>query len=172
MINVCVIGLGLRSLGLIKSVLLNNPDVKITAVCDVYEDRIEAALTKIRDHGQEAKGFKDYKEALNTAGLDAACVFTGWEMHAEIAVYAMEKVSIMEIDHRRDNAPVSVDTRVEDLMTMAIEQNFVPVVDDRNSFIGIITRRAIIQYCMDHYVVGKEKPKKAEPFGASWSYRI
>ena len=63
-------------------------------------------------------------------------------------VHDMESHGIMEIAHRRDNAPVTVDTRVEDLMSKAIEQNFVPVVDDRNTFIGIITRRSIIQYCM------------------------
>lgn len=86
-------------------------------------------------------------------------------------VHAMEKVGIMEINHRKDNAPVSVDTPVEDLMTTAIEQNFVPVVDDRNSFIGIITRKAIIQYCMDHYVT-KQQEKPQKQANAYWSYRI
>ena len=33
------------------------------------------------------------------------------------------------------------------LMAMAIEQNFVPVVDDKDAFIGIVTRSAIIKYC-------------------------
>ena len=37
-------------------------------------------------------------------------------------------------------------------MSTAIDQNFVPVVDDRNTFIGIITRKAIMQYCMEHYI--------------------
>ena len=67
-------------------------------------------------------------------------------------VHDMESHGIMEIAHRRDNAPVTVDTRVEDLMSKAIKQNFVPVVDDRNTFIGIITRRAIMQYYMDRYI--------------------
>lgn len=67
-------------------------------------------------------------------------------------LHDMEKVGIMDIPHRRDNAPVSVDTKVEDLMYTAIEQNFVPVVDDRNFFIGIITRKAILQYCIDRYI--------------------
>lgn len=62
-----------------------------------------------------------------------------------------EKHSIMEIRHRRDNIAVSVNTRVEDLLSTAVDQNFVPVVDDRHTFIGIITRRAIMQYCMDQY---------------------
>jgi len=60
----------------------------------------------------------------------------------------MESHGIMEISHRRDNTPVRVDTKIEDILSMALEQNFVPVVDDRNSFIGIITRKAIMQYCM------------------------
>ncbi len=69
----------------------------------------------------------------------------------------MEKVGIMDIPHRRDNAPVSVDTKVEDLMYTASEQNFVPVVDDRNFFIGIITRKAILQYCIDRYIAPQKQ---------------
>lgn len=61
----------------------------------------------------------------------------------------MENHGIMEISHRRDNTPVRVDTRVEDILSTALEQNFVPVVDDRNMFIGIITRKAIMKYCLD-----------------------
>ena len=36
---------------------------------------------------------------------------------------------------------------MEDLIGKAMEQNFVPVVDDEKHFIGIITRRDIIGYC-------------------------
>ena len=54
---------------------------------------------------------------------------------------------IMEINHRRDNVPVRVTTSMQDLIDRASGQNFVPVVDDRDSFIGIITRSAIIKYC-------------------------
>ncbi len=67
-------------------------------------------------------------------------------------IRATEDHGIMEIAHRRDNRPVRVDTNIEDLMSTAIDQNFVPVVDDRNTFIGIITRKAIMQYCMEHYI--------------------
>jgi CBS domain-containing protein len=37
---------------------------------------------------------------------------------------------------------------MHDLVERASSQNFVPVVDDKGAFIGIITRSAIIQYCM------------------------
>ncbi len=54
---------------------------------------------------------------------------------------------IMEIDRRKDNIPVRVTTSMYDLVERATYQNFVPVVDDKDTFIGIVTRRAIIQYC-------------------------
>ena len=58
-----------------------------------------------------------------------------------------ENHRIMEIAHRRDNVPVSVTTTMQDLINRASEQNFVPVIDDKNAFIGIVTRRSIMRYC-------------------------
>ena len=58
-----------------------------------------------------------------------------------------EARKIMEIDRRRDNKPVKVTANMYDLVSRASTQNFVPVVDDKDTFIGIITRGAIIKYC-------------------------
>ncbi len=38
---------------------------------------------------------------------------------------------------------------MEDLILLAKNQNFVPVVDDQGIFIGIIKRSDIINYCAD-----------------------
>lgn len=54
---------------------------------------------------------------------------------------------IMEISRRRDNLPVKVTANMYDLVQRASAQNFVPVVDDKDAFIGIITRSAIMKYC-------------------------
>ena len=53
---------------------------------------------------------------------------------------------IMEIPHRKDNVPVPVTTSMQDLVDSATNQNFVPVVDDKGAFIGIVTRRSIVKY--------------------------
>ena len=54
---------------------------------------------------------------------------------------------IMEIARRKDNVPVRVTTSMHDLVHRATNQNFVPVVDDKDAFIGIVTRGAIVKYC-------------------------
>ncbi len=45
--------------------------------------------------------------------------------------------------------PVRVTASVEDLQDRLLDQNFVPVVDDRDMFMGIVTRRAVLAYLMD-----------------------
>ena len=62
-----------------------------------------------------------------------------------------EDHSISEITARREVHPVRVDTRIEDLVLVAADQNFVPVIDDKNAFIGIVTRSSILKYCLDRY---------------------
>lgn len=57
-----------------------------------------------------------------------------------------ESTGIMEINHRKDYAPVSVNTEMKDIIAKAVDQNFVPVVDDKDSFIGLVTRRAILRH--------------------------
>ena len=54
---------------------------------------------------------------------------------------------IMEISRRKDNIPVKVTTTMQDLIQRASSQNFVPVVDDKDAFIGIVPRSNIIKYC-------------------------
>ena len=64
-----------------------------------------------------------------------------------------EMVSIQEVGRRLDYKPVRAEAKMEDLMEKAMEQNFVPVVDDQGNFSGIITRKDIIGYFYDKLVV-------------------
>ena len=55
---------------------------------------------------------------------------------------------IMEISRRKDHVPVRVNTSMQTLVERATNQNFVPVVDDKETFIGLITRKSIVNYCL------------------------
>lgn len=57
-----------------------------------------------------------------------------------------ENIRITEIPRRSDNQPVRADAAMEDLLDKVLNQNFVPVLDDHKSFIGIITRKDVISY--------------------------
>lgn len=58
----------------------------------------------------------------------------------------MNKVKIADISLHSNIKPVHINSNVEDLIITAAKQNFVPVVDDNNVFIGIIKRSDIITY--------------------------
>lgn len=58
-----------------------------------------------------------------------------------------ESVSVMKIERRLDYQCVNAESNMVDLIDRAMEQNFVPVTDDQQNFIGIITRKDIIGYC-------------------------
>lgn len=57
-----------------------------------------------------------------------------------------EKVSIKAIKRRRDNLPIRIDEDMANLINMSKAENFIPVIDDRDVFIGIVTRQDIIDY--------------------------
>lgn len=64
---------------------------------------------------------------------------------------AAENVSILTVERRMEFKPVSINASMEDLVQMAMNQNFVPVIDDKKIFIGIVTRKDIIRYCYEGY---------------------
>ena len=57
-----------------------------------------------------------------------------------------EGICITDIDRRKDYMPITIRSKMEDLIDLAVQQNFVPVCDDNGSFIGIVTRQEIIKY--------------------------
>lgn len=65
------------------------------------------------------------------------------------ALKAAEHMPLRSVRLRSSNKAVSINARLEDLLLLTMNQNFVPVVDDREIFIGIITRKDVLQYFYD-----------------------
>lgn len=73
----------------------------------------------------------------------------GAEKYHGLDLEAAEDVPISAFSHKRDYKAVTVTTSMDQLIEAAMNQNFVPVVDDRGIFIGIVRRQAIIRYCYE-----------------------
>jgi CBS domain-containing protein len=58
-----------------------------------------------------------------------------------------EKLRVRDILHGADSYPaVRITLSMEELLSSAMKQNFIPVVDDLGNFIGIVTRKDIIRH--------------------------
>lgn len=119
------------------------------AMCQfVYDDyTIRQALEKMESSGYTALPI------LNRRGEYRGTLSEGdvlWAMKnlCDMDMYIAETRRIPEISRRRDNVPIRVTHSMRDLVERAVEQNFVPVVDDKDAFIGLVTRKAIISYCI------------------------
>lgn len=89
-VRIGVIGLGNRGYGMLKGELLRMPDVEVTAVCDIYPDRCERAVSAVREaSGREPFSTTDYRCLLEKGCCDAVYNATSWEYHAEISIAAM-----------------------------------------------------------------------------------
>ena len=99
-INVAFVGVSGRGTTLLKMVLDAMPDVNVIGVCDVYEDRAEAARKKVvESRGISPKTTTDYRELLTMPELDAVITPSSWDAHVQICIDAMNagKYAAMEV---------------------------------------------------------------------------
>ena len=75
--------------------------------------------------------------------------------HQNLSLKNSEKINLKEIEINRSVKSIKVYANIEDLLEVSLDQNFVPIVDDMNHFIGIITRRSIISYFNEKINEGK-----------------
>ena len=110
-----------------------------------YDDTIRQTLEKMEHHGYSALPI------LDDEGKYIGTITEGdllWHLKTLDFpdLRKMEEIPLLNITRRRDNAAVNIQESMEDLFNKVTNQNFVPVVDDQNVFIGIITRKDVILY--------------------------
>ncbi len=99
-IRVGIVGYGKRGRSINNVVLLENEDIEVTAVCDLYEDRVEMAKEHVVNEGRkEPFGTTDYIEVLKRDDVDVVYVACSWEDHVKVAIDAMKygKIVAMEV---------------------------------------------------------------------------
>lgn len=90
-IKIGIAGTGSRGMFLL-SLLGGIEDVYISGVCDLYEDRRNAAraAAETAQKGASVSAFADYRELL-ASGIDAIVIATSWDSHTDIAIDALER---------------------------------------------------------------------------------
>ncbi|NBC71910.1 CBS domain-containing protein [Paenibacillus sacheonensis] len=88
---------------------------------------------------------------LNEEGLYYGTLSEGdllWKMRATpgLGFDTMHEIPIVSIKKRMKVECVAIGAELDDMLALAADQNFVPVVDDDRVFLGIIRRKDIIEY--------------------------
>ena len=109
------------------------------------EDTLRQALEKMEYHKYSAIPIIS-RTGRYIGTLTEGDLLRGIKNHYHQDQKGPEKIPITVIKLSQDNRPVKADADMEDLIGKALNQNFVPVLDDQKCFIGIITRKDIIQY--------------------------
>ncbi len=108
------------------------------------------ALEKMRYHRYAAIPVLDSEgRYVGTLRNDDAlrCILELSEFSPKVA----ERISLSSLMDSKSVKPVYHNASMQELIEQIKEHNFVPVVDDRGCFIGIILRRDVLNYLLDFY---------------------
>lgn len=114
-------------------------------VAFLYDDfTIRQGLEKMRAHGYTAI------PVLTREGIYVGTISEGdflWSIldREDNSMRAQEKVKLNTILRHNFNPAVRIEVTMEELLERSMRQSFIPVVDDRGAFVGIVTRQTIIR---------------------------
>ncbi len=83
-----VIGSGGRGTA-VMGVFQKHADVKVGAICDVYEPNLEQALSQAKKAGSTPKAYRNYKELLADKDIEAVLIATPEHWHAQMVLDAI-----------------------------------------------------------------------------------
>ena len=70
-----------------------------------------------------------------------------------LANYSMElaeKIPLDVVESYRPYKALSIDASIIEVISLSLEQNFIPLVDDRGLYIGIIKRKEILEFLVEN----------------------
>lgn len=100
---------------------------------------------KLQNHGYTAIPILN-KEGKYVATISDGDLFWFTKEQCLMNYKEAEGAFIMNVPLKREYKSIRFDAQMKDLMEIAVNQNFVPVLDDNGIFIGIVTRKSIIEY--------------------------
>jgi len=132
------------------------PKSRVAYLYDDYTFR--QGLEKMRHHGYTAI------PVISRDGKYVGTVSEGdflWQLLSvadpdSLSMKATEQLLVSDLVKGHSYPAVRITVTIDQLMDSAMSQNFIPVVDDTGSFIGIVTRKDIIRH-----FAGEQRTKEA-----------
>ena len=114
------------------------------------DSTVRQALEKMKYHRYTAIPVLD-KEGVYIGTLRNDDIFKYFLDNGSFDYKAAERDGVMKILDKDYSKPLYHNASVNELIENVKEHNFVPVVDDRGCFIGIILRRDILNFLIEQY---------------------
>jgi len=112
----------------------------------IYNDSsLRKGIELVRNHGYSAIPVID-REGKYVTTVSEGDFLNHIIDKGECSLKKLEGTLIGDITSGNRNPAVSINATMVDLIQRSMEQNFVPVTDDRGMFVGIITRKDIIKF--------------------------
>ena len=108
-------------------------------------DTLRQVLEKMEHHGYSAIPFLS-REGKYIGTITDGDLLWFLKKNKFPELKDLEDMPIVTIERHRDNQAVHIEASMEDLFDKVTNQNFVPVVDDNQVFIGIVTRKDVLVY--------------------------
>lgn len=125
----------------------------LTPKSEVVYENIDANMRQVIErmerHGYTAVPMID-KEGRYVGTLTEGDLLWKLKNTPELNFQNVNTVKLKDIPRRVRHKSVCISANIESLISLAISQNFVPVIDDNGIFIGIIKRSDIINYCYNN----------------------
>jgi CBS-domain-containing membrane protein len=130
---------------------------KNEVICEYQDATMRQVIEKMEHHGYTAIPIID-REGKYVETLTEGDLLWKLKNSNNLDFRNTETIKVKDIPKRATHKSVSITSNIESLISLAVNQNFVPVTDDDGTFIGIIKRSDIINYCFNEM----EKRKKLE----------
>lgn len=118
---------------------------KIETAFIFSDDTLRQALEKMEHHRYTSLPILS-RQGHYIGTLTEGDLLWAIKNNLKLSLKSAEEIPITDIPRHKDNTPVHIQCDMEDLITASMKQNFVPVIDDTETFIGIVTRKDIIEY--------------------------
>lgn len=128
---------------------------KSEIVYEVINSTMKQVLEKVEHHRYTAIPLID-KEGKYVGAITEGDLLWKLKNTSGLTIEDTSKILIKDVHRHIESSAVSISANMEDLILLAKNQNFVPVVDDQGVFIGIIKRSDIINYCADLLLKNKQ----------------